>query len=83
MASESRERPEFSGAVVLSFPGSTAGRDPREPWLSERLLAGQFGVSTRTVRRWRVAGMPSRVFGGVRRYRLSECERWHASQESA
>jgi hypothetical protein len=83
MASELRERPEDSGAVVLSLSARTAGRGPWEPWLSERVLAGQFGVSTRTVRRWRVAGMPSRVFGGVRRYRLSQCERWHTSRESA
>jgi hypothetical protein len=39
-------------------------------------------VTPRTIRRWAVAGMPSRRFGGVRRFRISEAERWHEEQEA-
>ena len=66
-----------AGAAVLSLPTRSAGGEMWEPWLDERAVAGHYGVSTRTIRRWRTGGMPSRVFGGVRRYRLSDCERWH------
>jgi hypothetical protein len=43
-----------------------------EPWLGEDAIARHYGVSTRTNRRSRRFGMPSREFGGVRRYRLLE-----------
>ena len=54
-----------------------------EPWVDERVIARHFNACDRTVRRWRGLGMPSRLFGGLRRYRVSECEAWHAEQESA
>jgi hypothetical protein len=82
MAGEPHERPDRSVGVVVSMP-LRRGEATSEPWMSERALALQFEVSTRTVRRWRASGMPSRIFGGVRRYRLSECENWHALRESA
>jgi hypothetical protein len=82
MAGEPHARTEGSVGVVVSMPTRT-GAGTSEPWMSERALALQFEVSTRTVRRWRAAGMPSRVFGGVRRYRLSECDGWHAQREPA
>jgi hypothetical protein len=66
---------------VLRLP-ARAGDVPWEPWLGEGLVARHYGVSTRTIRRWRRSGMPSRVFGGVRRYRLSECEGWHQQRRS-
>lgn len=53
-----------------------------EPWLDEGMVARHYGVSARTIRRWRRIGMPSRVFGGVRRYRLSDCEGWHEQRRS-
>ena len=53
-----------------------------EPWLDEGIVARHYGVSTRTIRRWRRIGMPSRVFGGVRRYRLSDCEGWQEQRRS-
>jgi hypothetical protein len=53
----------------------------REPWLPDEALARYFSVTPRTVRRWAVAGMPSRRFGGVRRFRISEAEQWHQKQE--
>ncbi len=52
-----------------------------EPWLDEAAVARYFGVSTRTVRRWQHAGMPSAKYGGVRRYRLSGCELWLRGRE--
>jgi hypothetical protein len=83
MAGDHRERSDGVGGVVLSMPSRPGGSGAWEPWLDERALAHHYGVSTRTVRRWRVRGMPSRVFGGVRRYRLSDCERWHDAREPA
>jgi len=82
MADQSRERPEGIG-VVVSMPSRPDGSGVWEPWLDERALARHYGVSTRTVRRWRAGGMPSRSFGGVRRYRLSECEHWHEAGRPA
>lgn len=83
MADQTRERPESLGGVVVSIAQRRDSSGVWEPWLDERSLARHYGVSTRTVRRWRAAGMPSRVFGGVRRYRLSACEHWHELREPA
>ena len=82
MAIERGEHPVERHGVVVPLRGPADG-GMWEPWLDERAVAGHYGVSTRTIRRWRTAGMPSRVFGGVRRYRLSECERWHRRQGAA
>lgn len=65
-------------AQVIAFPArhATTG-EPWEPWVDEHAVARHFGVSPRTVRRWRGAGMPSRLIGGSRRYRIGACEGWH------
>jgi hypothetical protein len=71
-----------SHATVLAFPARRDGAVTWETWLSERAIARHYAVSARTIRRWRQLGMPSGVFGGVRRYRLSECEGWHEQRRS-
>jgi hypothetical protein len=48
-----------------------------EPWLDDAAVARHYSVSSRTVRRWRAEGMPSRLLGGSRRYKLTEIEAWH------
>src|SRR4051812_43528057 len=77
----SKRRACVSGksAVLLSAESNRAASSgaAREAWVNERAVATYFSVSTRTVRRWRRAGMPSRLFNGARRYRISEVERWH------
>jgi phage terminase Nu1 subunit (DNA packaging protein) len=64
--------------VVIAFP---TRRDEAgvvwEPWVDEDGVARHFGVSGRTVRRWRAEGMPSRLIGGSRRYKIAACEQWH------
>ncbi len=45
-----------------------------EPWRSKAWIGGHFGVCVRTVERWMFAGCPSRLIGGVRRFRLSEVD---------
>lgn len=65
------------GADIVPFPARTREGETWEPWLDEGKVAMHFGVSTRTVRRWRDQGMPSRAFGRSRRFRLSQCEQWH------
>lgn len=64
---------------VIAFPARLDGNGAAwEPWVDERTIARHFNASERTIRRWRTLGMPSRLFEGLRRYRLSECEAWHA-----
>jgi hypothetical protein len=65
---------------VLRFPRRYVDGELWESWVDEHALARHFSVSTRTVRRWRSTGMPSLLVGGVRRYRISEAERWHHEQ---
>ena len=83
MADLSHKRPEGRDGVVVAFPSGRGESNVWEPWQDERAVARHYGVSTRTIRRWRAAGMPSRSIGGVRRYRLSECEDWHERREPA
>jgi hypothetical protein len=64
--------------LVVAFPGRRAeSGELWEPWVGESVIARHFGVSARTVRRWRGEGMPSRLIGGSRRYRISFAEAWH------
>jgi excisionase family DNA binding protein len=63
-------------ARLVQFPLRRLDGDRWEPWIDERALARYFGVSTRTVRRWRREGMPSRRVGGGRRYRISLADVW-------
>jgi hypothetical protein len=78
------ERLESGPARLIAFPArrDDAGR-PWEAWVDERAVARHFGASERTIRRWRALGMPSRLFAGLRRYRISECEAWHAGERRA
>lgn len=69
---------------VIAFPARQApDGDPWEAWVDEPALARHLGVSTRTLRRWRQAGMPSRRMGGTRRYRISVAEQWLQQQEAS
>jgi hypothetical protein len=64
---------------VIAFPARfDRNGEAWEPWVDERTIARHFNASERTIRRWRTLGMPSRLFEGLRRYRVSECEAWHA-----
>jgi hypothetical protein len=81
---EEREERNEEPGTVFPFPARYNEHGVRwEPWCDEGAAARHFGVSGATVRRWRKLGMPSRRFGGARRYRLSECDAWHAAQENA
>jgi hypothetical protein len=51
-------------------------RPGSEPWLSKRQIAAHFGFSTRWVELRVREGMPSEVFSGRRRFRVTECEQW-------
>jgi hypothetical protein len=55
---------------VIQFP---------EPWLTKRQLADHYGFSTRWIELRMQEGMPSRMIGGRRRFRLSETENWLAT----
>lgn len=75
----------MNGQVVV-FPERRVDGEVWEAWIDEVAVARHFGVSARTVRRWRREGMPSRKWGAARRFRLSACERWleaHHSEETA
>lgn len=59
-------------AQIIPFPLRTDW----EPELSKRQLAERFGYTTRWVELRMREGMPSRMVGAQRRFRLSECEQW-------
>lgn len=68
-------------ARIIPFPQRQVDGETWEPWVDEPTIARHFDASDRTIRRWRAQGMPSRLVGGLRRYRLSECEAWHEARE--
>jgi len=63
-------------ARVFEFPVRHKDGEVWEPWLTTADLARHFKVSPRTIRRWSTEGMPSRMIGGSRRFRLSQVEVW-------
>lgn len=69
-------------STTLSFSRRDVHSEQCERWVDERAVSRHFGVSTRTVRRWRAMGMPSLLVGSARRYRLREVERWHRDQDA-
>lgn len=71
---------EHTPGIVVPFPERRIDGEIWEAWITEPGLARHFSVSTATIRRWRKAGMPSRVFGGSRRYRITQAEAWHAER---
>lgn len=72
------------GARILRFPERRVAGEVWEPWVDAHTIARHYGdVSTRTIRRWRLAGMPSRMIGGQRMFRISETETWHAERDTA
>jgi len=71
-------------ATVVAFPQARLPDGDRwEPWVDETALARHLGVSTRTLRRWRAAGMPSQRMRGSRRYKVSQAEHWLRLQEAS
>jgi phage terminase Nu1 subunit (DNA packaging protein) len=70
-------------AQVIAFPTRRRDGVQWEPWVAEAVVARHLGVSTRTVRRWRKEGMPSKLFRGSRRFRLSEIEHWDAERSAS
>lgn len=72
----------YTTGEVVRFPKRYVDGEPWEPWIDERAIARHFSVSPRTVRRWRVAGMPSLLVGAQRRYRIGAAERWHRDQQN-
>lgn len=64
-------RPQQGGAVV-AFPRNAL----REPWVSKRQVADYLGRSTRWVELRVREGLPSKMIGGRRGFRLSEVEAW-------
>jgi predicted DNA-binding transcriptional regulator AlpA len=59
-------------ASVVPFPGAAL----REPWLSKRQIADYLGRSTRWVELRVREGLPSKMIGGRRGFKLSEVEAW-------
>ena len=59
-------------ATVVPFPR----RRGFEPWVTKKQVAAYLGFSTRWVELRVREGMPSMLFGGHRRFRLSEVEAW-------
>jgi hypothetical protein len=47
-----------------------------EPWLTKREIAAHFGRSTRWVELRMQEGLPSKMIGGRRGFRLADVEAW-------
>jgi len=63
---------EARSATVVPFPR----RHSFEPWLTKKQVAAHLGFSTRWVELRIRDGLPSKLIGGQRRFRLSEVEMW-------
>jgi hypothetical protein len=48
----------------------------QEAWVDKLTMAGYLGCSKRQVEKWTAEGMPSRMPGNKRVYRMSVCEGW-------
>jgi len=60
-------------AQVIQFPP----RGDFDPWLNKAQVAAHLCLSVRTVERFVAEqGLPSRMVGGQRRFKLSEVEEW-------
>lgn len=70
----------MSGELVQFPPRHDEAGQAWEAWVDEIAVAHHFSCSARTVRRWQASGMPSRLIGGLRRYRLGDCETWHETR---
>lgn len=57
---------------------SRRGEAEAEPerWVTKQRVAEHYGYTTRWVEQQQTLGMPSRLIGGQRRYRLSEVDAW-------
>lgn len=56
-------------------------RRESEPWVSSKVIAEHFGVSVKTVDRWRAKGAPHEPWGRkLMRYRVSDVESWLRSR---
>jgi hypothetical protein len=65
---------------LIAFPQRRRDGEQWEGWVDETIVARHFGVSSRTVRRWRTHGCPSMLIGGLRKYRIGALEAWHAER---
>lgn len=63
---------ERAVGALVPFPVWRAA----EPWLSKRQVAAHYGRSTRWLELQARQGLPSRMIGGRRAYRLSEVDAW-------
>ena len=50
--------------------------EPPEPWLTKREIARHYHFTVRWVEGMLAEGMPSRIIGNQRRFRLSEVDPW-------
>jgi hypothetical protein len=69
----------MANSVALQGGGVVVRLAPRagfEPWLSKREIASHFGRSTRWVELRMREGLPSKMIGGRRGFRLSDVEAW-------
>ncbi len=60
--------------TLIQFPTATSW----EPWVSTDVIARHLGVSTRTLHRYRQAGLPHVRHPSGMRYKLSEVDEWVA-----
>jgi predicted DNA-binding transcriptional regulator AlpA len=67
-----------SAGRLIAFQRTAA----TEPWLSKRQIAGHYGRSTRWIELRMREGLPSRMLGGRRAFRLSTVDAWMEARYS-
>lgn len=77
----------MSDPQIIHLDVERARRRPEpEPWLRKAGIAKHLGFSTRWVEMRLRDGMPSELWGGERRFRVTDVEAWlrdHYHQDSA
>jgi hypothetical protein len=70
--------------IVEDLAPATSGEQPRVPerWLTKRELAAHLAMCLRWVELRQAEGLPSRLIGRRRRYRLADVERWLIHREA-
>lgn len=63
------------------LPVRPDGEPLEGPYARPKQAAEHFGVSVRSLRRYRAQGMPARKVRGVVLYPLRGCERWMDEQQ--
>lgn len=61
---------------IITHPRFSGPRHAVDPWLTKQQLAAHLKMSTRTIDRMTLEGLPYTQLGKRRRYKTAEVEQW-------